>query len=1096
MDLPAPREKQSSLPAALGSIDDLLPARAKPKPPTPKTEAFGEIDLPSVAADLPNPVKKPPRPAAADDLELNLGPPAADLPAPLPDLPAVAGMLPQRKAEPAFGEIDLPSLDSRGNLPTAAASGLPTVANVMPQPANVLPQPANMLPQTANMLPQPANVLPSARGPGALDFGEVDLGPLDKPRLPAAPLQEHASFGELDLGGIGASQPPPKKDAPKAELKAPTAFGEVDLGAQAAAPIVQTEASIPAPPKSEAPVSARPSGEVALPIQQRVRAPREEAPRKPSVAGRVALLLFLLVIGGGGALQFTKHGAFGYLTLGDMLHAKDYKSFTDAQTFAARTRTAMDVYPETRGAVDDLFAAHWRMPRATGLTAYTAFAELSYETRFGSDVDRNAKAKLLLVGLQGQPKTPYLAVALAAQQATEGNLAAARNGLEAASRRDTGDPVQRDIALLRGEIELNAKDPKAAKTAFDAALKLGARAQAHYGLARAAAMTHDPTPALDECNAALAQTPHHPGALVLRARERYDAKSDDTGALTDLAEVTGAAKPLASTMEVAQAFADRGHIYLASGRAGDARTAFDAAIKLDSRNVDALMGQGTVFYQESRFTEALSRFDGAIAARRDLDDAIAYDALTKIKLEQLKDAKDQLLAARATFPRSTRIAFALAQAEIALGNSADAEKDLRQAIDVAMPKDPASIEPYVALATLLVAHNRDKDADAVIADARAKLPDQAPVAVAFGEYDEAQGKYDDAVAQFKHALDMSPSSLSTHFKLGVTYRHMHKMDLASVELDKVLALDKDFPNLALERGLLFEDSGEVNRALEQFKTALAKAPDDPDLQLRVGAAYVAIGRPEDALPMLRSVLEKRASSAEANHYLGRAIFAKDGATNEAMRFLKRAVELDPNRAEYHLYVAWAANDASPAQLGIAQDEIDKALGLDKLLADAYWQRGVLERKRLLVEDALKDLRHALELKPTRFDAYATMAECYEDKNDPQTALGLWQKAIAGNGHDIFWKYRYGKLALDRGNAPEAAASLGYAVDEALKLDPRPAWLSSAEFSAAEALRRTGRRADAATMYRRFLEIASTNDPDRRDAINTLQSLGETYRPNR
>ena len=177
-------------------------------------------------------------------------------------------------------------------------------------------------------------------------------------------------------------------------------------------------------------------------------------------------------------------------------------------------------------------------------------------------------------------------------------------------------------------------------------------------------MTHDPTPALDECDATLAATPHHPGALVLRARERYEAKSDDTGALADLADVTdGAAKQLASTKEVAQAFADRGHIYLASGRAGDARTAFDAAIKLDSRNVDALMGQGTVFYQESRFTEALTRFDGAIAARRDLDDAIAYDALTKIKLEQLKDAKDQLLAARATFPRSMRIAFALAQAD-------------------------------------------------------------------------------------------------------------------------------------------------------------------------------------------------------------------------------------------------------------------------------------------------------------------------------------------------------------------------------------------------------------------------------------------------
>ena len=515
---------------------------------------------------------------------------------------------------------------------------------------------------------------------------------------------------------------------------------------------------------------------------------------------------------------------------------------------------------------------------------------------------------------------------------------------------------------------------------------------------------------------------------------------------------------------------------------------------VDGRNVDGLVGQGTVFFQESRFTEALTRFDTALATRPDDENAIAYDALAKIKLERLKDAKDQLVAARAKFPRSMRISFALAQAEAALGNVADAEKDLRQAIDYAVPKDPASVEPYIALATLLVAHNRDKDAQAVIEEAKTKLPDEAPVAVAFGEYDASQGRYEDAVAHFRHALDLSATSLSTHFKLGVVYRHMRKTDIAAQEFDQVLAMDKDYPGLALERGLLFEESGEVDRALEQFKSALARAPDDADLQLRVGAAYVAIGRPEDALPMLRTVLEKRSASAEANHYLGRAIFAKDGATNEAMRFLKRAVDLDPNRAEYHLYVAWAANEAMPAQLGLARAEVDKALALDKLLADAYWQRGVLERKRLAVDDALKDLRLALQLKPTRIDAYATIAECYEDKNDPTNAVANWQKAIAGNPHNAYWRYRYGKLALDRGNVTEGATSLNYAVEDALKQDTKPPWLPPAEFSAAEALNRVGRRQDSVAMYRRFLEIAPMNDPDRRDAIRALEAMGERYTP--
>src|SRR5690348_15921568 len=145
-----------------------------------------------------------------------------------------------------------------------------------------------------------------------------------------------------------------------------------------------------------------------------------------------------------------------------------------------------------------------------------------------------------------------------------------------------------------------------------------------------------------------------------------------------------------------------------------------------------------------------------------------------------------------------------------------------------------------------------------------------------------------------------------------------------------------------------------------FKGAMAKAPNDPDLQLRVGAAYVAIGQPEEGIPMLKKVLEQRTNSAEARHYYGRALLLQ-GALQQAsaMRELKKADEVDPNRAEYHLYVRWAANDAIPADFGLARLEIEKALALDKLLADAYWQLGALDTKEGALVDAVKHLQRAL-----------------------------------------------------------------------------------------------------------------------------------------
>ena len=210
-----------------------------------------------------------------------------------------------------------------------------------------------------------------------------------------------------------------------------------------------------------------------------------------------------------------------------------------------------------------------------------------------------------------------------------------------------------------------------------------------------------------------------------------------------------------------------------------------------------------------------------------------------------------------------------------------------------------------------------------------------------------------------------------------------------------------------------------------------------------------------------------------------------------MRYLKRAVELDPNRAEYHLYVAWAAYESMPAQLTLARAEVDKALSLDKLLADGYWQRGVVSLRESRVDDAMKDLRYALELKPARHEAHAALAECYAQKNDTASAMSEWAKAIAGDDKVPMWRYRYGRLLLDKGNAGEAARHLSFATEAGKKAQPRPGWLGNAAFEAGEALRKTGQKAPALEAYRLYFDLASPSDPDRRDATRGMREVGGT-----
>jgi tetratricopeptide (TPR) repeat protein len=1116
-DLPAVSRGRADLPVvaspfssdALGGVASAPPAALGRKPAldssggrAPPAEASAVAilsDLPVIAAHdsgLPVVAAGLPQPA---DARMNLPVPAASLPArvdPQAHLPVPQASLPVR---------------SEGNLPSPAAA-LPIALDSLPVPGRgfgeiELPSFGDTFPTAA--VPSAPQSSASSRSSGAFGlFGEIDLPHETAPSSSSIPATaphpvEAADFSDLELDDKRRSARPPSSQSltpPVVRSDAPQSaggmsFGEVDIGGggSAAAPIgLDTTHPLGVDSAREAPI-----GLAAASAPARTRPEPTAAPRKVSPVKAVGAALAVLAVVGGAALQGTPYGAFGYIAIDDALHANDYRQATLATITDSDKVAASDTYDAAKKALDAVYAAQARSSRARGLAAYAAFADDATAVRFGADTGRVSRAQRLLASLPGDQPVPYRDAALAAQAAAD-DVARARTAVDAASRSaPPTDAIQRDLALLAGELALVAHDGAGALAAFKRALALGSDARAHYGLARSDDLAGDAANEKLEIDATLAASPGHPGALILRARPKT-AAVDSTPALADLAVVLdGPSRAKASPCELSRAYAAKAWLSLERGGTTDARDAFAQAVALDPRNVDALNGQGRLFLNEERSTEALARFDTALGIDPNSVETIANDAEAKIDLERLADAKQQLLAAREKFPKSIQTLILLAKVEQHLGNADAAEADLHAAIALVDPVRPDAVLPYVALSKLLSERGHIDDGRAALEEAKKKLPPSPALERAFGEMSELQGDYDGAIAHFNAALAKDPKDATTHFRLGVALRRVRKFDNASAELDKVAAVDKDYPGLALERGLLFEESGDVQKAIEQFNGALAKAPDDPDLQLRVGAAYVAIGRPDEALPMLRKVLEKRPMSAEAHHFIGRALMLQSGPEQaDALRYLKRAVDLDPNRADFHVYLAWAANDATPAQLELARDEIDKALAIDKVNPEAYWQRGVLERMEGADEDAIKDENHALALRPSRYEAHATLAQCFEDKNQENAALAEWSRAITGDIEPAdaktvrhpFWRFRYGKMLMERGGPAAALPQLIPAVTTAEALSPKPGWLPPLEFLTAEALRKTGKKAEALDHYKRFLDIAPVNSPDRLDAQQAVAAL--------
>jgi tetratricopeptide (TPR) repeat protein len=818
--------------------------------------------------------------------------------------------------------------------------------------------------------------------------------------------------------------------------------------------------------------------------QQQKKREGEAKPKKLATGRKAAVAAGVLLMLGGAALSLVPScGPFGFYFVSDQINAKTYADQLAGVQKTVGASLDEDTFASVGAAIEKCKAARADMPRFRPAAGYCAMVATERGLRFGRRSDDEALAKQLLLSAGDEGGAPA-ALANAALDALAGQTDKARPNVVATSQKPGGE----EGVVLLGFVEQLAKGhEKDAVAAWKKAVDQKKTARTQYGLARAMARAGDNKGAEATARAALNASNQHAGARILLASLLW-ADAREKEALDMLKQVTddGAVRKAAGDVELVEAYTLLGRIHLGRSRITAAEQAFAAALKLDPLAVGALVGNGELFYRSGRYAEALSRYDAATRADPDSVIARVGTAKTWIATERAKDAQAALKELQAKHPNDPLVPLWLGHAAETLGNKKEAEQSYADAIKIGENK-PESVDAYVALAHLLSGLGRGEDANAKLAEATKRFPDLPALHRAKGEVALQAGRYDEARQELEAAL-AKDDDLGTRFKLGVAFRRMRRFDEAAAIFDKVASIDSDVPGLALERGLLFEATNQTEKAEKAYTEALAKAPNDVDLKLRVGSTEVIGGAYDKAIKILEEVRKERQNSAEANHFLGRAMMLKGTDVAGAMRFLEQAVNIDPNVAEYHLYVGWAANLLNqPAKASVA---LKKALDIDHELADAYWQRGVLLQKEGTSRDALQDLQTALEKRPSRFEAYATMGLCYEDLQRWREAQDAFRRAIAGNDKVAEWHYFLGKLLASHGGG---AVASGPELDKAIKLVEAadagtPAWLADAHFLLAEALRAKD-KAGAIEHYNRFIELATNGNAYIVEAQKNVTALG-------
>jgi serine/threonine protein kinase len=238
----------------------------------------------------------------------------------------------------------------------------------------------------------------------------------------------------------------------------------------------------------------------------------------------------------------------------------------------------------------------------------------------------------------------------------------------------------------------------------------------------------------------------------------------------------------------------------------------------------------------------------------------------------------------------------------------------------------------------------------------------------------------------------------------------------------------------------------------------------------------------DVIPLLEKIAHDSPKFAAGFADLGRAYFLQF-RTERDSKFVEpakkasfRAIELDANQASPHVTLAMLYTELGNNDL--ATQEMDTALKIDRLNAEAWGARADLYRRQGRNEDVEKVFQKSIDLAPTDWRWHAYLGDLYSRTNRMDQALAEDKESVRLSPDNAFAYNNYGLDLLSAGKLEEARTNL----QEAVRIDPsftRYTSLGQVEFSLQN-------YSAAIADFQKALEI---NPRDYR----TWQNLASTYR---
>jgi TolB-like protein/DNA-binding winged helix-turn-helix (wHTH) protein/Flp pilus assembly protein TadD len=262
-----------------------------------------------------------------------------------------------------------------------------------------------------------------------------------------------------------------------------------------------------------------------------------------------------------------------------------------------------------------------------------------------------------------------------------------------------------------------------------------------------------------------------------------------------------------------------------------------------------------------------------------------YERRTHDDLNRAYDYFQQAVKLDPNYARAwSALAWALiARAENAQGASFEqGYRDGRMAAERALQLDPSLAEAHAAIGRI----KRDYDwdwagADVAFQKALALEPQNSVVLQGASSLEASLGRFEDAVALNRRAVEVDPLSVGAHLALGMHAHYAGNLDMAIDAYRKSLAISPDGPEAHYLLGVAYLSKSQPQLALAEF----AKIPAGGEHSVGEALAYRALGRKAEADAALQKLINDYHEQAA---FQVAEVYAFRGEADQAFQWLEVA----------------------------------------------------------------------------------------------------------------------------------------------------------------------------------------------------------------